>query len=171
MSRAIVVGVDGSPGARTAPLDPAIELAQALGDALVVAHAASRRFAASATSGARASGRSRSWAAALTAKAVERRPRPGSRPRPSSSRCVPRKALLHLATERDARLIVVGTASARPLTGLILGSVPHKLLHRSSVPVLVVPVPDDEYQRAAAGPVQAGSRRSTIASRPAARMT
>ena len=38
--------------------------------------------------------------------------------------------------------IVVGTASERPLTGVILGSVPHKLVHRSTVPVLVVPVPD-----------------------------
>ncbi|MDQ3122658.1 MAG: universal stress protein [Actinomycetota bacterium] len=28
------------------------------------------------------------------------------------------------------------------LTGLILGSVPHELVHRSSVPVLIVPLPD-----------------------------
>ena len=40
-------------------------------------------------------------------------------------------------------MIVVGSASERPLTGLILGSVPHKLVHRSNVPVLVVPMPDD----------------------------
>ena len=51
----------------------------------------------------------------------------------------PTEALLGLAEERDARMIVVGSASERPLTGLILGSVPHKLVHRSSVPVLVVP--------------------------------
>ncbi len=38
--------------------------------------------------------------------------------------------------------IVVGTTSERPITGLILGSVPHKLVHRSPVPVLVVP-PND----------------------------
>lgn len=46
-----------------------------------------------------------------------------------------------LATERNARLIIVGTASERSLTGLILGSVPHKLVHCSTVPALVVPVP------------------------------
>ncbi len=54
----------------------------------------------------------------------------------------PSEALLSLAAEHDARMIVVGTASERPLTGIILGSVPHKLLHRSTVPVLVVPMPD-----------------------------
>lgn len=53
----------------------------------------------------------------------------------------PTEALLGLVDERDARMIVVGTASERPLTGVILGSVPHKLLHRSPVPVLVVPGP------------------------------
>jgi len=44
-----------------------------------------------------------------------------------------------LATTRGARLIVVGTTSERPLAGIVLGSVPYRLLHRSSVPVLVVP--------------------------------
>ncbi|MBA3333610.1 MAG: universal stress protein [Actinobacteria bacterium] len=38
--------------------------------------------------------------------------------------------------------VVVGFASERPLTGLMLGSVPHKLVHRSSVPVFIVPLPD-----------------------------
>ncbi len=56
----------------------------------------------------------------------------------------PAEALLALADERGARMIVVGSASERPLTGLILGSVPHKLVHRSRVPVLVVPMPDDD---------------------------
>jgi nucleotide-binding universal stress UspA family protein len=51
----------------------------------------------------------------------------------------PTEALLALAEERNARIIVVGSASERPLTGVILGSVSHKLVHRSSVPVLVVP--------------------------------
>jgi nucleotide-binding universal stress UspA family protein len=54
----------------------------------------------------------------------------------------PVEALLAVAEERSARLIVVGTTSERPLTGVILGSVPHKLVHRSNIPVLVVPVPE-----------------------------
>ena len=38
-------------------------------------------------------------------------------------------------------MIVVGSASERPLTGLILGSVPHKLVHRSRVPCSSCPCP------------------------------
>jgi nucleotide-binding universal stress UspA family protein len=53
----------------------------------------------------------------------------------------PVDALLAVATQRDARLIVVGTYGERPITGAILGSVPHKLLHRTTIPVLVVPAP------------------------------
>ena len=55
----------------------------------------------------------------------------------------PVESLLEAATERQARVIVVGGSGERPIVGAILGSVPHKLLHRSSVPVLVVP-PGDE---------------------------
>jgi len=53
----------------------------------------------------------------------------------------PAKALVQLADERDARVIVVGTRGERPLTGALLGSTPHKLLHLSDRPVLVVPAP------------------------------
>jgi nucleotide-binding universal stress UspA family protein len=55
---------------------------------------------------------------------------------------VPRKpadALVALAEERNARVIVVGTHGEGPFQSALLGSVPHKLLHRSRVPVLVVP--------------------------------
>ncbi len=55
----------------------------------------------------------------------------------------PVESLLEAAIEREARVIVVGGNSERPIMGAILGSVPHKLLHRSSVPVLVVPSPDE----------------------------
>jgi nucleotide-binding universal stress UspA family protein len=51
-------------------------------------------------------------------------------------------ALLAAAQDREARVIVVGGNGTRPLVGAILGSVPHKLLHHSTVPVLVVPSPD-----------------------------
>ena len=51
----------------------------------------------------------------------------------------PSEGLVHLAERVGARMIVVGTRGERPLTGMILGSTPHKLLHRSPVPVLVVP--------------------------------
>jgi nucleotide-binding universal stress UspA family protein len=55
----------------------------------------------------------------------------------------PVESLLEAALERSARVIVVGGSSERPIVGAILGSVPHKLLHRSAVPVLVVPAGDE----------------------------
>lgn len=51
----------------------------------------------------------------------------------------PADALIALTEERKARMIVVGTHGEGPLASASLGSVPHKLLHRSRVPVLVVP--------------------------------
>jgi nucleotide-binding universal stress UspA family protein len=50
----------------------------------------------------------------------------------------PAKALSDLARERDAEMIVLGSAGERPLVGLILGSTPQKLIHLTDVPVLVV---------------------------------
>jgi nucleotide-binding universal stress UspA family protein len=52
----------------------------------------------------------------------------------------PVESLLEAAEQREALAIVVGGNGERPIMGAILGSVPHKLLHRSSVPVLVVPI-------------------------------
>jgi nucleotide-binding universal stress UspA family protein len=54
----------------------------------------------------------------------------------------PAESLLEAAAEREALAIVVGGTGERPIMGAILGSVPHKLLHRSTVPVLVVPTPE-----------------------------
>jgi len=55
---------------------------------------------------------------------------------------VPRRgaeAVLDVARQRDARMIVVGSSGETPLKGAILGSTPYKLLHQSERPVLVVP--------------------------------
>jgi nucleotide-binding universal stress UspA family protein len=53
----------------------------------------------------------------------------------------PPAALVGLASKHDARFIVVGTYGESPLRGAILGSTPHKLLHLSDTPVVVVPAP------------------------------
>ena len=47
-------------------------------------------------------------------------------------------ALLQVADENDARMIVVGSYGDSPMKGAILGSTPHKLVHLSKRPVLVV---------------------------------
>jgi nucleotide-binding universal stress UspA family protein len=49
------------------------------------------------------------------------------------------EALIEVADQRDARMIVVGSFGDPPLKGMILGSTPNKLLHLSERPVLVVP--------------------------------
>jgi nucleotide-binding universal stress UspA family protein len=49
------------------------------------------------------------------------------------------EALVEVAAERDARMIVVGSYGDPPLKGMILGSTPNKLLYMAERPVLVVP--------------------------------
>jgi nucleotide-binding universal stress UspA family protein len=49
------------------------------------------------------------------------------------------EALIEVAEERDARMIVVGSFGEPPLKGMILGSTPNKLLHMAERPILVVP--------------------------------
>jgi nucleotide-binding universal stress UspA family protein len=51
----------------------------------------------------------------------------------------PVEALMSVAAEREARAIVVGSQGEHPMKGAILGSTPHKLLHLSEHPILVVP--------------------------------
>jgi nucleotide-binding universal stress UspA family protein len=52
----------------------------------------------------------------------------------------PAKALVDLAEQHDARMIVVGTRGEHPWQGALLGSTPHKLLQLATRPVLVVPL-------------------------------
>jgi nucleotide-binding universal stress UspA family protein len=56
----------------------------------------------------------------------------------------PARALVELADTRDARMIVVGTRGESPIHGALLGSTPHKLVHLSTRPVLVVPLVEAE---------------------------
>lgn len=50
----------------------------------------------------------------------------------------PAEALLTVAEEQDARMIVVGSYGETPFKGALVGSTPHRLVHLSSRPVLVV---------------------------------
>jgi nucleotide-binding universal stress UspA family protein len=49
------------------------------------------------------------------------------------------EAMIEVAEQHSARMIVVGGGGEGPLKGAILGSTPYKLLHQSERPVLVVP--------------------------------
>jgi nucleotide-binding universal stress UspA family protein len=136
MSSGVIVGYDGSDGGKAA-LRTAIEFAKAYGDKLVIAfgyelnpvageihdyHAAIKELADQ---------RLEEALALATQDGADVEAIPVAR--------APAEALVALADERDARVIVVGTRGESPLRGALLGSTPHKLLHVSDRPVLVVP--------------------------------
>jgi nucleotide-binding universal stress UspA family protein len=137
MSSGVIVGYDGSQCAKEA-VRVAVELGKAYGEKVIIAfgyelnpvagelhdyHAALRDLATQRLSEAQklAGGHD------IEAVIVEKKPAAG---------------LVALADERDARVIVVGTRGDGLVKGMLLGSTPHKLLHLSDRPVLVVPAPD-----------------------------
>ncbi len=133
----IVVGYDGSDCSRVA-LDEALRLAGDVGDGVVLAFGyappgiwggeIAEHEEAIEEFGEKVMGEAKQRATAAGIEAeVEMVPKRGA------------EALIDVAEKRDARMIVVGSQGEAPLTGVILGSTPHKLLHLSKRPVLVVP--------------------------------
>jgi nucleotide-binding universal stress UspA family protein len=137
MAGTIVLGYDASPGARAA-LDRAVELARAFGDRLVIGHG----IAPPGTGGGELAQHKealRQHAEQLTAEALATASEAGVEAETALVEERPAPALVGLAEGHDARMIVVGTYGESPMRGAILGSTPHKLLHLSERPVLVVP--------------------------------
>jgi nucleotide-binding universal stress UspA family protein len=133
----IVLGYDGSDGAKAA-LAQATDLAKRLNVGLVIVYG----YEVSPVGGEvldlaaalREMGEQTAAEAETQARAAGLEPvtmvREGDRA----------EALAAVAVEVGAAMIAVGTRGERPITGAILGSIAHKLLHVSSVPVLVVPI-------------------------------
>lgn len=141
MSAGIIVGYDGSDCAKEA-VRVAIEVGRAYGEKVVIAfayelnpvggeihdyHAALKELATRRLTEAVALASEAGTDMDIEAVIVEQPPAAG---------------LVELADERDARVIVVGTRGESPIRGALLGSTPHKLLHLSDRPVLVVPSPE-----------------------------
>jgi nucleotide-binding universal stress UspA family protein len=135
MSKPIVVGFDGTDGGHAA-LDQAITFASQLGAPLTIVFGyappkiereAKDYLDALKEIGERVTGEA---VTAAKEKGVEATPVLKGEPAVD--------ALVTTADEVDAQMIVVGSNGERPLTGAILGSVPHKLLHLTDRPVLVV---------------------------------
>ena len=133
-----VVGYDGTDGSRAA-LDAALGLAAELGDGVVVvfAHVTSRL-----------GGEVRDYDDAVRehGRGVLEEARGIARQAGVEVELVMRElssaeALIEVADERDARMIVVGSYGERPLKSALVGSTPTRLLHLSERPVLVVPCP------------------------------
>jgi nucleotide-binding universal stress UspA family protein len=135
MANVIVVGYDGADGAKAA-LDQALEICTDLGAQLVVV------FGYGIPIPER---QSKDYVDALreigdktTTEALERAAQSGVS---ASAEVVFEKAvpaLMDAAAKHDARMIVVGSHGERALTGALLGSVSHKLVHVAERPVLVV---------------------------------
>jgi nucleotide-binding universal stress UspA family protein len=140
MSTGVVVGYDGSDCAKVA-LGAATEIAKQYGEKLIIAfgyelnkvtgeigdyHHALQELATT---------RLKEGAALVSDEGVEIEA--------VIMEEAPAKALVELADTRDARMIVVGTRGESPLHGALLGSTPHKLVHLSTRPVLVVPLVED----------------------------
>jgi nucleotide-binding universal stress UspA family protein len=132
----IVVGYDSSDSARSA-LDQALGLAADLGDRVVIAYGYDPGGPGEEYKVHREA--LREIGNRVTTEAAERARDAGVEVEVVLREERPVEALLELASEHDARLIVVGTYGESPLRSAILGSTPHKLLHLSEVPLLVVP--------------------------------
>jgi nucleotide-binding universal stress UspA family protein len=134
-----IVGYDGTEGARAA-LHVAIGLAVELNDGLVAvfAHTISRL-----------GGEVRDYDEAIRehGRGVLEEARGIAREAGVEIELVMRElsaaeALIALADEHDARMIVVGSYGERPLKSALVGSTPTRLLHLSERPVLVVRAPE-----------------------------
>jgi nucleotide-binding universal stress UspA family protein len=71
----------------------------------------------------------------------------------AAARAVPERdgtseTLAQFAEDERAQLIIAGSRGRSPWSSLLLGSVSHGLLHRSSCPLLIVPPPEEDEDRA-----------------------
>jgi nucleotide-binding universal stress UspA family protein len=128
MSGAIVVGYDGTDGARAA-LAEAQRLAGPLGAEVVCVFS---RHVGSVGSEVE----DLAEAVSEHGRAVLAEVGPGVRAEIADGR--PSEALVKVAEAEEAQMIVVGSHGERPLRGVLLGSTPYRLLQDSPVPVLVV---------------------------------
>ncbi len=133
----IVVGYDASPGARAA-LDRALDVARAFGDRLIIGFGVSPPGSMGDEYRAHRDAL-RDQAEAMIAEALERAVGAGVDVETALVEDRPSAALVQLADDNDARMIVVGSWKERPLKGAILGSTPHRLLYLAGRPVMVVP--------------------------------
>ena len=137
MFKTIVVGLDGSDGAKHA-MEYAVELARRDGAGLVLAHVEQEIVGKGGgpiqADEPEVQAEIDRRAKELSSEGVETRVE-------KSSIFVggPGAVLARIADEEEADLIVVGTRGHGAAAGVILGSVAHRLLHLASQPVLVVP--------------------------------
>ena len=132
MSHASCVGYDGTDGAR-GRARRARALAAELGDVARRRLRLRRSAGSAARSHDLRARRCASAGARVLEEARSVRPRrAGARSSSSSASSASAEALIEVADEHDARMIVVGSYGERPLKGALVGSTPYRLLHLSS---------------------------------------
>jgi nucleotide-binding universal stress UspA family protein len=139
MSSGVIVGYDGSDCAKAA-LRAAVDVAKAFGDKITVAFAYEIEPVAGEVHDYEEA--LKELAGKRIAEATELASAEGAEIEGTVLPRAPAKGLVELADDVDARFIVVGTHGESPLRGALLGSTPHKLLHLTDRPVLVVPCAD-----------------------------
>ncbi len=139
MSAPIVVGYDGTEGAQAA-LAEALRLAGALDAELVVAFASHVNPGGGEVSDTADAVHERGER--VLEEAVARARAAGVRARAEIVHGRPYEALAALAEGEGAQLIAVGSYGERPLRALVVGATPPRLMHITSVPVLVVREPE-----------------------------
>ncbi len=138
MSSGILVGYDGSDCAREA-LRVGVEIGKAYGEPVIIAFGYEVN---------RMAGEVKDYAESLRGLAqkqlthgIHQAQAAGVEVEAVIVEDAPAKALVELGSERDVRVIVVGTRGESPFRGALIGSTPHKLVNLSDRPVLVVPLP------------------------------
>ncbi len=139
MTGEIVLGFDGSGGSKAA-LEQAIALARAFDTSVVVAYG----YATNPVGGENQDQEEvvRELGLSIAHEAEAQLVAAGVTAEIAMIHDRPADGIIDVAVGRGARLIVVGSRGESPLTGALLGSVTYKLVHRSPVPVLVVPPGD-----------------------------
>lgn len=138
MFKTIVIGLDGSDDAKAA-IPTAVELARMSDGKIVIAHVVERIAAKGDMAPVHAD--EDKIKAAVTAEA-DRISADGLEATVETATVVlggPARSIEEIADEAGADLIVVGAKGRSAITGLLLGSVPDRLLHIAKRPVLVVP--------------------------------
>lgn len=133
----VVLGYDESPGADEA-LRVAIDVARRLGEPLRLVYGAAPPGGMGEEFKAHRDALFELGRHA-TAHALERARQVGVDAQVDVVSAKPADALLRVAEQYDATVIVVGTCGESPMRGAVLGSTPHKLLQLSTRPVLCVP--------------------------------
>jgi nucleotide-binding universal stress UspA family protein len=135
MAGPLVVGYDGTPGSEAA-LAEALRLAGPLGAEVVVAFS----YHAGAVGGENADliEALRERGDSVAEQALEKARAAGVQARAELVNDSPAAGLASVAADEGAQMIVVGSHGEAPLKALVIGSTPHKLVHITETPVLVV---------------------------------